>query len=105
MVANLASLLNASHTPRLVVKIGSALLVEDGSPRRAWLNSLVDDLADLRAKGTQIILVSSGAIALGAARLGLPRGAALAWRTRRPPPLWVRWRWRNCGPKRWKRMI
>ena len=74
MVANLASLLNASHTPRLVVKIGSALLVEDGSPRRAWLNSLVEDLADLRAKGTQIILVSSGAIALGAARLGLPRG-------------------------------
>jgi len=74
MVANLASLLNATHTRRLVVKIGSALLVEDGAPRTQWLASLVDDITDARAKGAEIILVSSGAIALGAARLGLPRG-------------------------------
>ena len=74
MVANLASLLNATHTRRLVVKIGSALLVEDGAPRTQWLASLVDDIAEARDKGAEIILVSSGAIALGAARLGLPRG-------------------------------
>jgi len=74
MVANLASLLNAAHTRRLVVKIGSALLVDDGEPRAAWLASLVDDIAEARSKSIEIIVVSSGAIALGAARLGLPRG-------------------------------
>ncbi|MEM7703425.1 MAG: glutamate 5-kinase [Pseudomonadota bacterium] len=74
MVANLASLLNAAHTRRLVVKIGSALLVEAGQPRAEWLASLVEDLAEARSKGTEIIIVSSGAIALGAARLGLKRG-------------------------------
>lgn len=74
MVANLASLLNPAHCRRLVVKIGSALLVEDGAPRTAWLTSLVADIAEARATGTEIIIVSSGAIALGAARLGLSRG-------------------------------
>ncbi|MEM7687993.1 MAG: glutamate 5-kinase [Pseudomonadota bacterium] len=74
MVANLASLLNADHTPRLVVKIGSALLVEGGRPRSAWLATLIEDLVEAQSRGTQIIVVSSGAIALGAARLGLPRG-------------------------------
>lgn len=74
MVANLTSLLNAAHTRRLVVKIGSALLVEDGAPRAAWLASLIADIAEAQAKGTEIIIVSSGAIALGAARLGLSKG-------------------------------
>src|SRR3546814_15550354 len=59
---------------RLVVKIGSSLLVERGGPRKAWLASLVRELAGLRAQGTEIVLVSSGAIALGAAKLGLARG-------------------------------
>ncbi len=59
---------------RVVVKIGSALLIENGTPRRAWLGALAGDLAALRARGTEVIVVSSGAIALGAARLGLPRG-------------------------------
>lgn len=59
--------------PRLVVKVGSALLIENGEPRAQWLATLASDLATLRAGGTQIIVVSSGAIALGAARLGLPR--------------------------------
>lgn len=74
MVANLASLLSSAHTPRLVLKIGSALLVEDGAPRADWLATLIADIDEARAKGTEIIVVSSGAIALGAARLGLPRG-------------------------------
>ena len=59
---------------RLVVKIGSSLLVERGEPRKAWLASLVQELAGLRGHGTEIVLVSSGAIALGAAKLGLARG-------------------------------
>ena len=59
---------------RLVVKIGSALLIEDGEPREYWLEMLAQDLAMLREEGVEIIIVSSGAIALGAARLGLPEG-------------------------------
>ncbi|MBD2842483.1 glutamate 5-kinase [Erythrobacter sp. KMU-140] len=59
---------------RLVVKIGSALLVEDGKPASDRLKSLARDLAELRERGTEIIVVSSGAIALGAARLDLPKG-------------------------------
>jgi glutamate 5-kinase len=58
---------------RVVVKIGSALLVEDASGRirRDWLDALADDVAALRAEGKQAILVSSGAIAVGRRHLGL----------------------------------
>lgn len=59
---------------RLVVKVGSSLLIADGVPRAAWLSTLVEDCMQLRERGTQIIFVSSGAIALGAARLGLEKG-------------------------------
>ena len=59
---------------RLVVKIGSALLVdaETGKLRRAWLESLAADVAAIRKRGTDVILVSSGSIALGRGVLGLP---------------------------------
>lgn len=60
---------------RIVVKIGSALLVENGHLRRDWLASLADDLAAYAAKGCEIIIVSSGSIALGRGVLGLPAGA------------------------------
>lgn len=73
-VTALAQLADAAVCPRLVVKIGSSLLVERGAPRRAWLNSLAQDLTQLIAGGQQVVVVSSGAIALGAARLALPRG-------------------------------
>jgi glutamate 5-kinase len=61
---------------RIVVKVGSALLVEGESGRlnRSWLETLVADLLRLRARGQQVILVSSGAIALGRRRLGLKPG-------------------------------
>ncbi len=60
---------------RLIVKVGSALLVEtDGAVRRDWLASLVAELAARREAGQQIAIVSSGAIALGARRLALPKG-------------------------------
>jgi len=64
-----------AHCPVLVVKIGSALLVDAaGQVRRAWLEGVVEDIAAARAGGQRIIIVSSGAIALGARRLGLPQG-------------------------------
>jgi glutamate 5-kinase len=62
---------------RVVVKVGSALLVDarTGRLNRGWLESLVEDLLRLRRRGAQVILVSSGAIALGRRQLGLSAGA------------------------------
>ncbi|GAB4288175.1 MAG: glutamate 5-kinase [Roseovarius sp.] len=64
--------LNAAR--RVVVKIGSALLVDrdSGGLRGAWLEALADDVAALRRAGKDVILVSSGSIALGRVALGLP---------------------------------
>jgi len=61
---------------RIVVKIGSSLLVDSaaGALRREWLSALCDDIADLRAQGKEVIVVSSGAIALGRNVLKLPKG-------------------------------
>jgi len=62
---------------RIVIKIGSALLVEEssGGIRRRWLEALADDVAALRAAGREVILVSSGAIAVGRRHLGLAAGS------------------------------
>ena len=62
---------------RIVVKIGSALLVEpsSGAIHRQWLAALAEDLAALRARGSEVIVVSSGAIAAGRRHLGLTRQA------------------------------
>ena len=62
---------------RIVVKVGSSLLVEPGgaSVRRDWLEGLADDLAALRQRGAETLVVSSGAVALGRGVLGLPPGA------------------------------
>lgn len=61
---------------RVVVKVGSALLVDNRTGRlnRAWLDTLVKDLLRLHRRGQQVILVSSGAIALGRRHLQLPAG-------------------------------
>lgn len=61
---------------RVVVKIGSSLLVDgaSGAPAHAWLASLADDIAAMRAAGQHVLIVSSGAIALGRGVLGLSRG-------------------------------
>ncbi len=58
------------------MKVGSALLVERATGRvnRAWLETLADDIAVLRGRGQEVLLVSSGAIALGRRQLGLPAG-------------------------------
>jgi len=62
-----------SSAKRLVVKIGSALVVDDreGLIRRDWLDALADDVAALRRRGIEVVLVSSGAIACGRRHLGL----------------------------------
>jgi len=65
----------ALSAKRVVVKIGSSLLVDEhGRVRRAWLDALAGDLAELRAHGSSPIVVTSGAIALGRRALGLPPG-------------------------------
>jgi glutamate 5-kinase len=60
---------------RVVVKIGSALVVDDrtATPRAAWLAGVAQDVAAMRARGVEVILVSSGAIALARRALGLTR--------------------------------
>ena len=62
---------------RIVVKVGSSLLVDRqaGEPKRAWLEALADDLAELHRKGVDVLVVSSGAIALGRTVLDFPPGA------------------------------
>ena len=62
---------------RLVVKIGSALLTDaDGRVNRRWLAGVAEDLAALRAAGAEVLVVSSGAIALGSGILGIARRRA-----------------------------
>jgi glutamate 5-kinase len=58
---------NFQDTKRIVIKIGSSLVTnaETKSLRLEWLDSLIDDIADLRANGKEIIIVTSGAVALG----------------------------------------
>jgi len=64
---------------RIVVKVGSALLVDaqEGAPNRGWLAALAEDVAALRARGQEVLLVSSGAIALGRRQLGLTTSTRL----------------------------
>ena len=56
---------------RVVVKIGSALVVDEkaAAPRSAWLTGVADDIAALRARGTEVIVVSSGAVKISTRRL------------------------------------
>jgi glutamate 5-kinase len=67
-----------SRTRRLVVKIGSALIVDgSGDIRLAWLESVADDIASLRQAGVETIVVTSGAVAIGRRALGLERSRSL----------------------------
>ncbi len=60
---------------RIVVKIGSSLLTEaaDGRLRRKWLETVAEDVAAARARGQEVLLVSSGAIAVGRRHLTVNR--------------------------------
>ncbi|MDE2411863.1 MAG: glutamate 5-kinase [Sphingomonadales bacterium] len=73
-IARLSDLADKAACPRLVVKVGSSLLVGKQGVRRDWLEGLVAEIAEARARGQEVIVVSSGSIALGAARLGLEKG-------------------------------
>ena len=72
----MSNALPLTRARRIVVKVGSALLVDQvsGQVNRAWLGTLVEDLLRLRARKQEVVLVSSGAIALGRRELKLPGG-------------------------------
>jgi len=63
----MVTLVPISSSKRIVIKIGSALLIdsESGTLRADWLQSVCDDIASLRLKNIDLVIVSSGAIALG----------------------------------------
>ena len=71
------SLPNLAQFSRIVVKVGSSLLVDHakGTPRREWLGALASDIAALHQRGASVLVVSSGAIALGRNVLKFPKGA------------------------------
>ncbi|MEM5516470.1 glutamate 5-kinase [Henriciella sp. AS95] len=56
---------------RIVIKTGSALIAAQGEPRREWLAGLARDIAGLKQSGKEVVLVSSGAVALGRTALGI----------------------------------
>ncbi len=68
-----------SNARRIVIKIGSSLLVDSksGNLRMSWLAGLAEDIAELRTQGKQLIVVTSGAVALGRRPLGLKGKAHL----------------------------
>ena len=61
---------------RIVIKVGSALLVDQssGKVKSPWLKTLVEDVAEAKERGADVVIVSSGAIALGRSALGFPKG-------------------------------
>ena len=67
---------------RIVVKIGSSLLIDDSElgPRHDWLRGVGEDIAALHAQGKKIVVVSSGAVALGRQHLKLKRSARLDYK-------------------------
>jgi glutamate 5-kinase len=68
------SLLTFAHT--IVIKVGSSLLIDEANHvREAWLASLAADIAALKAKGKQVIVVTSGAVGLGRHPLGYGKRA------------------------------
>jgi glutamate 5-kinase len=74
-ITRMSDLADPQIVQRLVLKVGSALLFgKGGVPQAAWMAGLVAEIAAARSRGQQVVLVSSGAIALGAARLGLAGG-------------------------------
>jgi len=75
---NPATIPPLSLAKRLVVKIGSALIVEAGGDiRQSWLETVADDIAHLRKSGVDAIVVTSGAVAIGRRVLGLARTRVL----------------------------
>jgi glutamate 5-kinase len=76
MTARNASLTALQKARRVILKFGSSLITDtaSGQARLAWLDSVAEDIADLRQKGVEVIIVTSGAVALGRGSLGLASG-------------------------------
>ena len=69
--------LDLTSYPRIVVKVGSSLLIDDqGRIDRSWLGDLATDVASLQGEGHQVLIVSSGAIAIGSTVLGINKRRA-----------------------------
>ena len=70
IISDQTGLVNKSQ--RLIIKIGSALLVDSdtGEIRYNWLEKMADDIANLRSRNKEVIIVSSGAVAFGSRHLG-----------------------------------
>ena len=73
----MAAVTDLGGARRIVVKVGSALVVGEDGPDRRWLGAFAADLARVRERKQQVMVVSSGAVALGRRRLALPRKRAL----------------------------
>ncbi|MDJ0911497.1 MAG: hypothetical protein QNI99_20095, partial [Woeseiaceae bacterium] len=57
---------------RLIIKVGSSLLIDDhGDLDRSWLRGLAEDIAMLHEQGKDLLVVSSGAIAIGSKVMGI----------------------------------
>ncbi len=72
--ASLGALPRLADYNRIVVKVGSSLLVDAHGVRRDWLLALAADIAALQTRGAEVMVVSSGSIALGRRILKLPPG-------------------------------
>lgn len=74
-IENLLDFRKIDKCPRLVIKLGSALMVNDnGELRYEWMRSVVAEIAGARERGQEIIVVCSGSVALGSSMLSLPGG-------------------------------
>ncbi len=74
-IAKLSDLADPTLAGRLVIKVGSALLVDQQREvRRDWLGELAGEIAEAVKRGQHVVVVSSGAIALGAGKLGFEKG-------------------------------
>jgi glutamate 5-kinase len=71
-----SSLAAVQHARRIILKFGSSLITDaaTGQARQAWLASVAEDVAELRQKGVEVLIVTSGAVALGRGSLGLASG-------------------------------
>ena len=66
-----------SEYRRLVIKVGSSLLIDsDNKVHRGWLEGLAENIATLKSHGQEVLIVSSGAIAIGSTVLGINKRRA-----------------------------
>ena len=70
----------------MVIKVGSSLLIRNGALDTQWLAGLAEEIKTASARGQQIMVVTSGAVALGSAAAGLDRQTLTLSKARRPPP-------------------